>query len=646
MVPLEPAQALASLLRDLGTDPRQIPQHPDEAAALLRSALAPTRTLLVLDDAASAAQVRPLLPAGPGCAVVVTSRTPLAALDGAARFPLDRLSREESVALLAAVCGQGRVTADSDAATRLVGLCGQLPLALRIVAARLAARRALTTEALADLLTAEAGRLDHLEYDDLSVRRSLAVAHEALLASDRDADRDAALALRRTGALDLPEYEAPVIARLMDTDERRAAAALDRLAEVALLEEIAYGRYAPHDLVRDFARELAGREPEPERTQAVERALCWYAAAARETVLALLPPGRERENRLPPAVAEATPFASIEEAFAWGDRELPNAVALVERYARTCRPALLIVRALFPYLHRRGRLREFQTLNELALDAARSRGDLEAEAHALSDLAALHFMCGRIEQSLALNDEAIALWRRLGRTSRTQRGLGNRGMLLERLGRTEEAVAVLRESLELAEQQQDLYGIAIIFGHLGNLYEHTDARLAIEYHTRSLEAGDGIDDFRLIRETAHCNLGYAHLRLGEPALALPHFEESLRVLAQGDNDWHSQSQSRLGLIRTLHALGRPAEARRECESLLHRAGSRGDNYTSGLTRHLYGQLLTGEEAAAQWRAALRDLDGTDTPVRDELERLLATAAAAPRQSSVTSRRRSTPPPPS
>ncbi len=99
--------------------------------------------------------------------------------------------------------------------------------------------------------------MHHLEYDDLSVRRSLAVAHDALAAAEREADRDAALALRHIGALDLPTYGAPLIARLTGTDERRAEAALDRLVDVALLEETAYGRYAPHDLVRDFARELA-----------------------------------------------------------------------------------------------------------------------------------------------------------------------------------------------------------------------------------------------------------------------------------------------------------------------------------------------------------------------------------------------------
>ncbi|MFJ9739958.1 BTAD domain-containing putative transcriptional regulator [Streptomyces sp. NPDC101166] len=273
--PLTPAQALAALLRDLGIDPRHLPESPDAATALLRTLLAPTRTLLVLDDVAHAAQVRPLLPAGPGCAVIVTSRSPLTALDGAHRFRLTPLSAGESVELLRVASGRAPHTGpmnpaapahghghhDLTASHPLVELTGRLPLALRVVAARLAARSHLTPDALARRLAVPGSRLHHLEYDDLSVRRSLAVAHDALAASDREADRDAVLVLRRIGGLDLPTYGVPLLARLAGIDERRAEAALDRLVDVALLEETAYGRYAPHVLVRDFARELAKAAP-------------------------------------------------------------------------------------------------------------------------------------------------------------------------------------------------------------------------------------------------------------------------------------------------------------------------------------------------------------------------------------------------
>ncbi|MFG2421807.1 BTAD domain-containing putative transcriptional regulator [Streptomyces sp. NPDC048448] len=697
MTPLTSGQALAALLRDLGVEPRRIPELPDAAAALLRSTLAPTRTLMVLDDAAHAAQVRPLLPAGAGCAVIVTSRSPLTALDGAHRFPLAPLSDEDSAALLRAVSGRRD---GLDGGHPLVELTGRLPLALRVVAARLAARRALTPDALAGQLTDTESRLRHLEYDDLSVRRSLAVAHDALRASDREADRDAARALCSIGALDLPVYGAPLLARLSGIAEHRAEAALDRLVDVALLEETAYARYAPHDLVRDFAREIAGttattattattgatgatgtREAtgatdtagatgagtvpdsteapdgaagaageageagaagaEAARTHGVtagpcvsERALRWYAGIAARSLEVIVEAGLDRADRSRPTAtqpaahaedaAATPPFRCAKDAFAWGDLELENVMTLVERYAEVSAYVPVLVRLLNPYLQRSGRVAESEVLLRTALSAARRLGDEAAQAYALGDLAGLHFMTGRAGEALTLNDEALAIWRRLGVLSWVRRGLNNRGMLLEGLGRYEESSEALLLSLELSRELGDPHTEAITYSHLGNLYEHTDARAAIDHHKRSLAIGDVMDDV-IIRHSAHCNIGYAHLTLGEPAAAVPHFEESLRILG-GHDDWHGESQTRLGLVRALRGVGHCERAALECELLLCRADRRADQFTGGLARHQRGLLLRtrgdAEGAYAQWRAALEALDGRDTSVVGELRELL------------------------
>ncbi|MET8449419.1 BTAD domain-containing putative transcriptional regulator [Streptomyces sp. NPDC005209] len=666
--PLAPTQALTALLRDLGAAPRSIPDHPDAASALLRSLLAPTRTLMVLDGAANAAQVRPLLPAGPGCAVIVTSRSPLTALDGARRFPLTPLTGEDSAALLRAVSGRDSL----DAAHPLVHLTGRLPLALRVVAARLAARTALTPDVLAGQLTATEGRLHHLEYDDLSVRRSLAVAHDALAASEREADQDAALALRRIGALDLPTYGAPLIARLTGTDERRAEAALDRLVDVALLEETAYGRYAPHDLVRDFARELTGAD---EGTEAAVTALRWYAAVAERVLTAIVEPGLDQDDRRRPTaaqppehaadVAAVPPFASSAEAFAWGDTELENVVALVERHAgpdsdanpdsgvildsganpdshpnpppphpdlpaataplTPLAPLSTLIRLFFPYVQRSGRVAEMEVLGRAALGTARWLGDAAAEAYALGDLAGLYFLTGRQNDALALTDRALAIWQRLGVVSWIRRCLNNRGLLLEGLGRYAESEEALRRSLGYSRQLNDPYGEAVTYSHLGNLYEHTDPRAAIEQHRRSLAIGDAIGAV-IVQHSARCNIGYAHLTLGEPAAAATHFEESLRILG-GHGDWHGESQTRLGLVRALRGLGRSERAGHECAELLRRADARADRYMGGLARHQQGLVLReqgrAQEAYDSWRAALTALDGTDAKeVVAELRELL------------------------
>ncbi|WP_405659296.1 BTAD domain-containing putative transcriptional regulator [Streptomyces sp. RK9] len=694
MPPLPPGQALAALLRDLGAEARHAPEDPDAAAALLRSLLAPTRTLLVLDDAASAAQVRPLLPGGPGCAVIVTSRSQLTALDGAARFPLGPLSDADSAALLRAASGREGLAADHP----LVALAGRLPLALRIVAARLAARSALTPDALAGLLAECGDRLHHLEHDDLSVRRSLDVALASLRTSDREGDRDAARALCAVGALDLPEYGAPLLARLLALPRRRAQSALDRLVDVALLDETAYGRYAPHDLVRDFAREHASPPPE----SADRAALAWYTATARNALLTIMPDGQDKTDRLGPpdprpaptpgtpadaAAASAHPHASgtlaahadasadddtigragphteagalgraepgteadarsdagasaepdphtltfptPDQAFAWADQELGNVVRLVERHAGDGSGLVpRLVRYLFPYLQRRGRLTELDRLCGLAVGAARRRGEPGARAQALSDLAGHRFMAGRAGEALALNDEALDLWRALGDTSSVRRALNHRGLLLEGLGRHAESAAALRQALDLARGLDDPLSEAITYSHLGNLYEHTDARAAITHHERSLAIGERIGHL-VVRQSAHCNIGYARLTLGEPAAARGHFEEALRLHGEYQ-DWHGESQSRLGLVRALRELARAPDAARECALLLDRAEHRGDTHMAGLARHQHGLLLHAEgrtrEAYAQWEAALAalaSLDGVNAKVVAELKERLA-----------------------
>ncbi|MGW5866314.1 BTAD domain-containing putative transcriptional regulator [Streptomyces sp. NPDC055239] len=656
MTPLTPAQALAALLRDLGVESGHSPEHPDAAAALLRSLLAPTRTLLVLDDAATAAQVRPLLPAGPGCTVIVTSRSPLTALDGAGRFPLEPLSEGDSIALLRAVSGRSGL----DAGHPLVELAGRLPLALRIIAARLAARRALTPDALAELLTVSGGRLHHLEHDDLSVRRSLAVALDSLRTAERESDRDAAAALAAIGALDLPAYGVPLIARLLGVEEWRAGAALDRLVDVALLDETAYGRYAPHDLVRDFAREAAHQDG-ARAADAVESALQWYAESARQTVMAIMPEGLDRDDRLmgvddrlpprhtadgsSPIPAEGSPIPvegspipaesfpipavppmSTDDAFAWGDTELSNVIALADRHGRESVLLPVLVRCFFSYLKRRGRLTEADRLNRLAVTAARRWNDTAAEAQALTDLAGLNYVSGRSGAALALIDEALELWRRLDLTSFVHRAVLNRSLLLEALGRYEESVEGLWQSLELAKTLGDPLSEAFALSHLGNIYEHTDARTAIDYYERSLEIGESLAHAG-VRQEAHCDLGHAYLLLDEPDIALTHFEESLRIHGEAE-DWHNESKVRLGMVRALREVCRTQDAERECADLLERAEQRADAHMAGLARHQRGLLLyaegRAEEAYAQWRSALAALDGTDSSeVVDELKGLLA-----------------------
>jgi hypothetical protein len=272
--PLEPLEVLGRLLRGLGVDPAAILGDLEEAAALWRSQAAGRRLLVVLDDAADAAQVRPLLPAAAGCGVLVTSRRVLASLEGAHHLHLDVLAPDEAIQLLGRLAGPQRVAAEPQAAAEVARLCGQLPLALRIAGARLAARPTWPVRTFADRLADAQARLDELELADIGVRASFTVSDQQLRCRGDPADRAAAAAFGLLGMLDGPELGVAVAARLLEMGEQAAERVLERLADAHLLETPAPGRYRMHDLLRLYARELAAqRHPEPERAAALTRAL-------------------------------------------------------------------------------------------------------------------------------------------------------------------------------------------------------------------------------------------------------------------------------------------------------------------------------------------------------------------------------------
>ncbi|MFJ1962248.1 AfsR/SARP family transcriptional regulator [Streptomyces massasporeus] len=642
MAPLAPADALATLLRGLGVDTRRDPGDVAAGAALLRSALASTRTLLVLDDAASVAQVRPLLPAGAGCAVLLTSRQPLATLGAAVHVRLDPLPPGDSALLLERTAGRTWSASDAEPVARLVELCGHLPLALRICAARLRSRTALPVEKLVERLARLEDRLDHLELEDLSVRRSLMAAHEALTGSGDPRDGAAAETLALIGALDLPEYGAPLMAAATNSRERDAERALDRLVEVALLQETGWGRYAPHDLVRDFARELAARPGarDAHHHAAVARALDWYRQRLAHCAAALRPgPGR-----VPARPGDAAAFADAAEALAWGDTEAANLVFLADTGAagplgpgRT----LELINTLFPYLHDRGRAGDLERLTRHAITLARSGGDAAAEARALSQLATAHYSVGRIRQALLLLDEAVRLSEHLHDDTARMRHLGNRAALLRELGRGADARATLARCLALRPGTLPPAEEALLVGHQGNVAELRDPRAALALHLRSGElAREG--GSTVLEQVALCNSGRVHLVLDEPARALRSFEEALRVTASGAGHWNAERETRLGRSQALRALDRPGPAREACEELLRAASARGDSYGRGLAEYELGHVLralSDERAArALWRSALQTLDGTDAQVLDDLRTL--TAACTPPASEGSPARRS------
>ncbi|QQQ74352.1 winged helix-turn-helix domain-containing protein [Saccharothrix sp. 6-C] len=266
---VDPHVVVGRFLRALGVAGAVVPEDPEERVALYRSTVADRAVLVVLDDVAAEAQVRPLLPGGSSCATVVTSRHQLGALVGAARWTLPALAVEDSLELLSRVAGAERIAAEVDAAGGIVALCGNLPLALCVAAGRLAVHPTWRVAEFRDRLAEERRRLDELSLGDLDVRAVIAAGYRLL-------DPSARLLLRRLGLSATPEWPAWVAGALVGGDVDRS---LETLADVHLVEvlgrdRVGQERFRLHGLVHDFAAErVAAEESSAERDAALGRVL-------------------------------------------------------------------------------------------------------------------------------------------------------------------------------------------------------------------------------------------------------------------------------------------------------------------------------------------------------------------------------------
>ena len=328
--PRDPGDVLGELLRALGVHGSAIPKSSAERASLYRSRLAGQRVLVLADDAASADQVRPLLPGTRESAVLITSRTGLAGPAGSRIIQLDPLTQAEAVQLLTWIVGEKRVTAEPQAAHELAAACGQLPLAVRIAGAKLATRTSWQLSVLAGKIANERRRLDELEAGDMSVRASLSQSYQTL-------DEPAQRAFRLLASLGPAEVAEWVVAALIDQPD--AANVVGQLTDKSLLTPVGMDgtgqpRYRLHDLLRDYAAEQLANEPHALQDAAIRRTMNGWLQLA-----ALADAGLPREPYFPQP-ADRPPTAVVPDALAkdlttdpmaWFTAERLNLLAAIER---------------------------------------------------------------------------------------------------------------------------------------------------------------------------------------------------------------------------------------------------------------------------------------------------------------------------
>ncbi|HEU4349311.1 MAG TPA: NB-ARC domain-containing protein, partial [Actinoplanes sp.] len=373
--PADPASVLEGFLRQLGVAGAELPDGVAERAALFRARLDGRRAMVLLDDAATEEQVRPLLPGSASCGVLVTSRRALNGLDGAQPLPLGVFSPVESLALLARVVGADRAGAEPDAARRLSQLCGQLPLAVALAARRLRSRPAWRLADLVRRLEAEERRLAELAVSDVAVRAVFALSYGQLDPAHRRLFRLLALHPGR----DVCGYAA---AALTGQPVPVTAAMLETLLDEHLLEQTVPGRYRQHDLLQVFARDRLEDEETPDGREVAVRALLdWYLRAA-DQANRLLAPHRRPLPHQPGPPASLPPMTSYDEALAWCESERPALLAAVRLAADHGYDdiAWQLPIALYTFFETRRTWSAYLTVLQLARAAAGRAGDPAGEA--------------------------------------------------------------------------------------------------------------------------------------------------------------------------------------------------------------------------------------------------------------------------
>ncbi|WP_187645798.1 BTAD domain-containing putative transcriptional regulator [Streptomyces sp. TRM49041] len=517
--PVEPHDALGTLLRAVGVPDDRIPGDPPDRESLWRGLTADRRMLLLFDNAVASDQVGPLIPAGPGCLVLVTSRPRLAQLDGATPLPLPLPTATDGLAFLRNVLGHRRVAAEEEAAAELVALCGRLPLALRIVASRLTNRPQWTLAYLAGRLRDDTARLDELVVEHRSVRAALDLSYTAVPHRHQEL-------FRLLGAHPGTDFDGHTVAALAGVSPQTAEALLEDLLDARLVVQHTPGRYTFHSLVRALAREAAAHGPHTAR-EAGHRLLDYYLTVADQAADLVRP----RRGRLRPAPLRHTPrvtppLRDAADALAWFETERANLLASLA-HAEAAGFDSYVARlpsAFAHYLHARGHIEDELGVLRKAVAAARRLGDPALESAALTDMAAPYGHLGRVEEGLECAQEALSLAERAGDRVGAAFCLGRIGMFHNALGRHENAIAALHRALVLlsradahAEESAVLTSLGEAQSALGRHAEALQTSRLVILHSR--ETGDTYGEITGLMGAATAYAGAGQLDMALDRLA-------------------------------------------------------------------------------------------------------------------------------
>jgi len=668
--PMPPGDALAGFLWALGVGGQDIPPEEDERAARYRSLLAGKRVLVVLDNAGSAEQARPLLPGSPTCAVVVTSRDSLAGLvarDGAARLDLDLLPLPDAVRLLRELIGD-RAAASPGAMEALAERCCRLPLALRVAAELAIARPAVPLPDLVAELTDQQGLLDLLDAGGDPRTAIRAVFSWSYLHLTEATAR----AFRLAGLHPAADFDPYAVAALANVTLGQARRALDALARAHLVQPAGPGRYAMHDLLSAYARELAARDGDEERNATLTRLFDHYLHTASMAMDTVYPAEAHLRPRIPQPGTPAPPVTEPATARAWLDAERPTLVEVTVHATGHGWPGhtTRLSDTLFRYLYTDRHNPEALTIHSHARVAAERTGDRAAEALALNYLGVVHTGQSRYQQAADHLRQALALFERAGDHIGRARALNNLGAISYYQGRYQEAIGLYRQALDIfgetgepvntarvllnlgdSEERQGRYELAgrlyrkalaiaaeigardaecislIGLGTVGS--RQGDYRQAASYLDRALSLSREIG-YRDKEATALARTGELCLRQGQPGEAVRCLRDALALYRELESrDGQADALNSLGEV--LLATGQLDQARAEYGVALGLAAQAGEKYQQARAHHGLGEArrASGDSGGARrhWQQALDLFTELGTPAADQVRARLASGSA-------------------
>ena len=464
---LDPAEVLAGFLRELGVPGEDVPEGLEDRARMYRARLAKRRILVLLDNAADETQVRSLIPGTPDCAVLITSRSRLPGLPGGHTVSLDVMADQHAIELLAKIIGPARLAAEQDSANRIARLCGFLPLALRVAGARLASRPSWRLSWFADRLSDERNRLNLLKVGDMDIRASLALSYESR--TDREKEAFRVLGLMRSSSF--PAWNLAVLMgiELFDAEETVEQLVDAELLEVAGVDTLGLVRYRFHDLLRDYARErLAAEDSGVSQAAALERIVDSYIGMAREAS-AFLQPGvlqTPNDRAGPPVAAEVV----REDPRAWFSSERAALVSLVDQAseARMWDATWRLAEPLTAMFNWRADWKDWEDTHQVALQAADHSGNVLGQAVIRCALGALYRELGRFDEAIAVLSDSVAAFNQLGDDHREAVARRNLGDTYRYNGLLEVAIASFSSSLVIFERYSDLRSVAETLGGMAD----------------------------------------------------------------------------------------------------------------------------------------------------------------------------------